>query len=160
MIKILDPPYDGWCTLLPTHQIYFLNISNIPQNISDVSQNISNISQLYLKFIANISQLYPKYISIISLLSLNYISIIYQSYLRHISIISNYISTIFQIHDKYISKMSQINLNYISQGLPPPGLPSATFLQHSMGGDAPLPQTHVPFVPLPEVTLLWNNNQW
>merc|ERR1711971_474527 len=37
-----------------------------------------------------------------------------------------------------------------ARGLPPPGLPSATFLQHSMGGGAPLPQTHVPFVPHPE----------
>merc|ERR1719234_1577921 len=37
-----------------------------------------------------------------------------------------------------------------ARGLPPPGLPSATFLQHSMGGGAPLPQTHIPFVPLPE----------
>jgi len=37
-----------------------------------------------------------------------------------------------------------------ARGLPPPGLPSAAFLQHSMGGGAPLPQTHVPFVPLPE----------
>jgi len=36
-----------------------------------------------------------------------------------------------------------------ARGLPPPGLPSAAFLQHSMG--APPPQeTHLPFVPLPE----------
>jgi len=36
-----------------------------------------------------------------------------------------------------------------ARGLPPPGLPSAAFFQHSMGAPPP-PETHVPFVPLPE----------
>merc|ERR1712025_969303 len=37
-----------------------------------------------------------------------------------------------------------------ARGLPPPGLPSAAFFQHSLGQLPPQPETHVPFVPLPE----------
>ena len=144
------PSYDGWCNILSTHQIYFLQTHTQTVWVKHSSKYLRYISK-YLKYISTVSQIYRKYISAISQIYLNYILIIFQSYLRYISIISKNISTISQIHHKHISNMSQINLNYISQGLPPPGLPSAAFLQHSMGGGAPLPQTHVPFVPLPEV---------
>merc|ERR1719295_1402311 len=37
-----------------------------------------------------------------------------------------------------------------ARGLPPPGLPSAAFLQHSMGAPPPQETHSLPFVPLPE----------